>query len=668
MTPEGVESPLPKRPAPWRASFAILAGAAMFMAALALGVWFTATRLEDQSRQWQERLISNGLAMHAEDMRRSVSPNVIWDDAVKHLDLKPDAAWAQDNIGKYFWREDGYSLVFVLGADGEPKYAPVIAQLRARELARGRDDPKQTEPSVDIDGDTAARLGSEAHILFAALVQSDHSAHVAASARAPIVVVAEPIDRVFLTKLTRRHMLKGLTVLPAGAPVPKGFLSAPLNDVRGVAVARLAWRPHDSVASLIGVAVPLLAIAILALTLFPVLLIRHERRRVRALTALMADARQASEAKSAFLATMSHEIRTPLNGILGMAQAMERDALPDRQRTRLAVIRSSGQTLLEILNDVLDLSKIEAGKLVLEEVEFDLEAMMQDVRHCFATLAREKGLDFVVDPGEAGGVYRGDPTRVRQVLFNLVSNAMKFTDAGAVQLEAWCDDGKLTLQVSDTGIGIVADKQATIFGKFNQADASTTRRFGGSGLGLSICRDLVELMGGTISVASRPGYGSTFTVTLPLERVGEASEEVADAAARGDAPNLSGLRILAAEDNPTNQLVLKALLSGLGVEPTIAANGEEAVDAWSQGQWDLILMDVQMPVMDGLAAARAIREREAETGRRRTPIVALTADAMSHQEQACLAAGMDGRLTKPIDVAQLFEVVTSLGSRDELAA
>jgi CheY-like chemotaxis protein len=351
-----------------------------------------------------------------------------------------------------------------------------------------------------------------------------------------------------------------------------------------------------------------------------------------------------------------------------MAQAMERDALPDRQRVRLAVIRSSGQTLLEILNDVLDLSKIEAGKLVLESVEFDLEALMQDVRHCFAALARDKSLEFIVDPGEACGLYQGDPTRLRQVLFNLVSNAMKFTDAGTVQLEARCEDGKLSLRVSDTGIGIVAEKQATIFGKFNQADASTTRRFGGSGLGLSICRDLVELMGGTITVESRPGYGSTFTVVLPLERLGEACGASEPADEPAETPDLSDLRVLAAEDNPTNQMVLKALLSGLGVEPMLVANGEEAVEAWAAGRWDLVLMDVQMPVMDGLAAARVIRTREAETGAPRTPIIALTADAMSHQEQACLAAGMDGRLTKPIDVSQLFEVVAGFSSKDELAA
>jgi signal transduction histidine kinase/CheY-like chemotaxis protein len=689
MTPEGVQFHSPRSAAPWRGSAAISAGAVLLVMALACGLWFATTRLEAQSRARQEQLVANGLALHLEDMGRSLSPNVIWDDAIRRLELKPDPAWAREFIADYYWREDGYQLAYVLDAQSKPLFAfdrgqavpprafdaiaaaaaPLVADIRRREAGRNLADPGQSRRSPSIDARTTARRGPAAYLVAAALVQADHSSGVKAGQQAPIVVVAEPVDGVFLAGLKRRYLLDDLRVQAPGAAVPAGMIGTPLRSSDGAATARLVWRPHDSVAPLIGIAAPMMAAAFMGLMLFTAMLIQHERKRTAALTEAMRDARQASDAKSAFLATMSHEIRTPLNGILGMAQAIERDSLPDRQRARLAVIRSSGQTLLEILNDVLDLSKIEAGKLVLESVDFDLGALMVEVHHCFTALARNKGLEFVIEPGDAAGLYRGDPTRVRQVLFNLVSNAMKFTDAGEVRLEARPEMGSLILAVSDTGIGIVADKQSTIFGKFNQADASTTRRFGGSGLGLSICRDLVELMGGEISLSSRPGYGSTFTVRLPLERLGDAPADAEAARADDKASDLSGLRVLAAEDNPTNQLVLRALLSGLGVNPTIVNNGVEAVEAFGSGAWDLVLMDVQMPEMDGPTATRAIRAREAETGARRTPIVALTADAMSHQEAAFLAAGMDGRLTKPIDVAQLFDLVAGIGAaRDELAA
>jgi CheY-like chemotaxis protein len=355
---------------------------------------------------------------------------------------------------------------------------------------------------------------------------------------------------------------------------------------------------------------------------------------------------------------MSHEIRTPLNGVLGMVQAMAADKLSAVQRDRLDVIRQSGEALLAILNDVLDLSKIEAGRFELEQIEFDLCDLMRGAHSAFTALANKKGLSFdlTIEPA-ARGVYLGDPTRVRQILYNLISNALKFTEHGEVRVKALLAGDALTLVVCDTGLGIDPERAGALFDKFTQADASTTRRYGGTGLGLSICRELAQLMGGEIKVASTIGEGSSFSVTLPLKKVGEA---LAPQFALPPAPSpqteaaLPRLRVLAAEDNSVNQLVLKTLLHQIGVEPHVVDDGAQAVQAWRDQPWDVILMDMQMPIMDGLAATRAIREAEAATGRPRTPIIALTANAMSHQIRLCRAAGMDGHVAKPIETARLF--------------
>jgi signal transduction histidine kinase/ActR/RegA family two-component response regulator len=394
--------------------------------------------------------------------------------------------------------------------------------------------------------------------------------------------------------------------------------------------------------------------------------IDDEKRREAELIEARNAAEAANEAKSAFLATISHEVRTPLNGILGMAQAMHREELPDEQRARLDVIRQSGETLLAIVNDVLDLSKIGAGKLALEDVEFDLAAAITSAHATFAPVAAEKGLAFDLEVAScARGVYRGDPVRVRQILYNLISNALKFTDAGEVRVRLSRSGEELSLEVSDTGIGIPIERQKALFQPFVQADASTTRRYGGSGLGLSICRELAALMGGGIVVTSAPGLGSTFTVRLRLPFVGREGAEaaVATAEAPGDG-GLATLRVLAAEDNPVNQMVLRTLLEQVGVTLRVVENGREAVDAWAAGEWDLILMDAQMPEMDGLEAASAIRAAEVAEGRQRTPIIALTANAMAHQVAAYRDCGMDATVAKPLEVARLFAAMREVLEAD----
>jgi signal transduction histidine kinase len=382
--------------------------------------------------------------------------------------------------------------------------------------------------------------------------------------------------------------------------------------------------------------------------------------RTRELEQAKEEAEAANVAKSAFLATMSHEIRTPLNGVLGMAQAMGGDQLSDLQRERLDVVRKSGEALLAILNDILDLSKIESGKLDLEEVDFDLDAVIRGALSTFTQLANSKGLSLSFTAEGARGVYRGDPTRLRQILYNLFSNALKFTDSGGIKVVVANEPPGLALSVQDTGIGMPPEVTGKLFEKFVQADASTTRRFGGSGLGLAICRELADLMGGSIDVESQVGVGSKFTVRLAIPRIGDGADAIAPIADDQTEEIETGaldLRVLAAEDNPVNQLVLKTLLHQAGINPVIVENGALAVEAWRQANFDIILMDVQMPEMDGPSAARIIREAELATGRARTPIIALTANVMPHQVALYHEVGMDGHVAKPIEIGLLFAAI-----------
>jgi signal transduction histidine kinase len=389
-------------------------------------------------------------------------------------------------------------------------------------------------------------------------------------------------------------------------------------------------------------------------------------------------ARDAAEAanvlKSHFLANMSHEIRTPLNGVLAMAQIMALGELSAVQRERLEVVHQSGEALLAVLNDVLDLSKIEAGKMELEPVEFELADLARDAEAAYGEVARRRGLELVVElRAPEGDRRRGDVGRLRQIASNLLSNAVKFTERGVVrltlQIEPLAAGGgeALRLTVQDTGIGIPADKLPILFQKFTQVDSSTTRRFGGTGLGLAICRELAELMGGRMWVDSREGEGSTFHLLAPLPRASARPAYAAPAPAPLSLGGPRAPRVLAAEDNPANQLVLRTIMQTFGAQLTLVADGRAAVEAWRGGAFDLVLMDIQMPVMDGVAATLAIREAEAEAeaqgyGAPRTPIVALSANAMTHQVKAYLAAGMDMHLAKPLDIAKLLDLLRAVGA------
>jgi signal transduction histidine kinase/ActR/RegA family two-component response regulator len=381
--------------------------------------------------------------------------------------------------------------------------------------------------------------------------------------------------------------------------------------------------------------------------------------------ARLAEARAAAEAanraKGEFLAHMSHELRTPLNGVLTMAQLMAKGDLSPAQRAKLDVVLMSGEDLLHVINDVLDFSKIEAGMLELETVVFDPREVLTGVLASFKAVARRKSVHLKLHMADVAGLRRGDPARLRQIVGNYVANALKFTLEGGVDIdvEAYSDDGVegLKIAVRDTGIGIEPDGMGRLFQRFSQVDASTTRKFGGTGLGLAICRELACRMGGAAWADSTPGKGSTFYVTLPLPH---AQEAAGDAKTSANAGLGEGLRILAAEDNPTNQAVLTAIMGALDVDLTVAGTGVEALELWRKGSFDLILMDVHMPEMNGLEATRQIRAAEARSGRRPIPIIALSANAFAHQVTECVEAGMDDHVSKPIDIQALTRSIERL--------
>ena len=385
-----------------------------------------------------------------------------------------------------------------------------------------------------------------------------------------------------------------------------------------------------------------------------------ERQRVNVeLRSAKERAEEAARLKSEFLANMSHEIRTPMNGVAGMISLVLDRSQDPEAREQLLVAQNAAQSLVTILNDILDLSKIEAGKLTIDAIPCDLPAMARDCLRMFEFAVRQKPLDLRLDVDPGCPVWvRADPVRLRQVLLNLVGNAVKFTAAGSVTLTLTPQPGDLIrFEVRDTGIGIAADKMHAIFDAFTQADGSHTRQFGGTGLGLTITRRLVQLMGGRLWAESEPGHGSRFVVEVALPAAAAPQAQEKPAAAPVPATQL---RVLVAEDNPINQKVVCSMLRRQGWHVTLAVNGAEACRHFLENTYDLVLLDVQMPEMDGLEASQRIRAEEARRGSGRIPILALTAHASQAQHEQCLEHGMDSVITKPVNLPGLLREINAV--------
>jgi signal transduction histidine kinase/CheY-like chemotaxis protein len=647
------------------------------------GVLGEGSRLLNNLKAKEDRfLIANMVDRIVARAKDDATTVTVWDQAYQHLMPGGDAAWMNAEVGAYMTKNRPFERSIALDSHGVAFFAwdqqhqvdpasqrrfladsaRLIDRARAAEQVMLRDPHRDpTEPATAMG---IVRSGGVRYLVGVSSVTPSHEGTPLRPGPSSMVVAGEVLDGRILASLHRMRVNQPRIVDQSDSPA-----SVPLRGPDGRPVGFVVWTPlHPGVAAL-RAAAPALSLGLAAFAAVMAVLVRQMFRVTRELDAYerahdkavrdLEEARDRAEAanvaKTQFLANMSHEIRTPLNGILGMAQVLALGGLPKDAQDKVQVIRNSGETLLHLLNDVLDLSKIEAGRLEVDAEPFDLALVIAGATAAFAEGASRKGVAFAVDIApELCGLWRGDPGKIRQVLGNLVANAVKFTSAGEVRLTVRPAVDGLAFAVKDTGLGIPGPLLVKLFQRFSQADASTTRKFGGTGLGLAISRDLVELMGGTISVASVEGQGSTFTVELPVAWLGPTAEAPPE---KPPQPGLPKVRILAAEDNRTNQVLLKAMLDPLGVDLRIAGDGREALALFCAEAFDLVLMDIQMPVMNGVDAALAIRALERAEGRRPTPILALSANAMRHQIEEYLATGMNGFIAKPIDMATLIQAI-----------
>jgi signal transduction histidine kinase/ActR/RegA family two-component response regulator len=633
--------------------------------------------VNDLTQSREARLLDRGIERRLARLNNDTAYIAIWNETYRQAMTRFDPVWWHENLGEYLHRHMGHNITLVARPQGDVIYAaldgqPVSPDRLAAFITAARplisDVARQTARKPEPGGGparvidyhhrrSAIRTPSMTYLALAGNVAPEPGYRGPVDPGSPLIVVsALRMDRPFIADLGADYGLLDLRLDPSplGAEV-----ALPLRGLSGQPLARLLWTPLRPGQKVLVSARGTFASVGLCLLLLITLLMLRIRAVARNLAQAAVAARAADRAKSQFLANISHEIRTPLNAVLGMAQVMAGDELSPRQRERLSLIGESGQVLLGVLNDVLDLSRIEAGQLSINAAPFEIDSLVSSTVHGFAGQAQSRGLEMQIRmPPELSGWWRGDDQRIRQILSNLVSNALKFTEVGRVSVIVAPSATGLSFCVADTGPGIQPAVLAGLFGRFAQADESSTRRHGGAGLGLAISRELAELMGGRLTAESTPGQGSRFTLDLPLVRVLDQAPVLSPPPPVQPAALERPLRILAAEDNAANRRVLAALLEPLDADLTLVCDGRALVEAWDQTDPDIILADIQMPEMNGLEATRMIRSLEQARGGASVPIIALTANVMTDQIQAYRQAGMTGHVAKPIQIAALLEALS----------
>ena len=657
------------------------------LGALILGLLWGAQGVDHIARDTQQSVVAKGLETRFSELEALVVPQADWDDAVAHLDNRFDPAWAAANVGAFLTQTSGFELASVFDASDRPIFsvsgdaplsegaakalqaasAPLIERIRLAEARRGpfrKAGVSRRMISKPIQASGVGRLDSKVFRFTATLVQPDFGTALPRGARAPVIVVGEAIDGAFLAKMVGRYRLRDGRLAPATAPSGKPFASATISDAAGQPLLSLRWTPEKPGERLLR---QTFGIAVGAIMLFALCLLLIHRIAQRALFDLVRSKEQLAEAltaaqgavvaKSEFLASMSHEIRTPLNGVIGALHLLETEPLSKQGATLLSRALGSGKMVNELINDILDLSRIEAGQMSLSPLATDLPHLVRTVADAFVAPCEDKGVRLDVELANDLGWGEVDPLRLRQCLFNLIGNAVKFTETGAIRvaMARVPASDRVLIQVLDTGIGISEAAQAVLFQRFTQADSSISRRHGGAGLGLAITRHLAELMGGGVSLVSRPGEGATFSLEFRAPQVVEGE---ACAATKALADPLTDVRILLVDDNATNRLIGSTMLARLGADVSLASSGNEALEAARVALFDLILMDIQMPEMDGLEATRRLGSELGPNAK--TPIIALTANALPHQRDAYLAGGMQGVIAKPISPQALMAEISRI--------
>ena len=666
-----------------------VSGMVMFGLTLIAGARSTDARSGEIERQQ----IQSGHATRLGELAALVMPQAIWDQAVVRLDNRFDAGWASLNIGTYLNQVGGFELAEIvdrsdrpifLAIDGEsanaaPSDRPSIAlphlieSIRDQERQRGtflRRGQSKKMIAAPIQATTVSMIGGQPYAIVATLVQPDFGTALPIGPRAPIVFAADALDDSFLANIaTRYQLIEAMLADPSSQPEPHQT-EVTIADDAGRPMIAVRWRQHKPGTAMLEQTwvymSAVFAFFVLSIILVHLAVVRANGELIlkeEALEAALAKAEQASRVKSQFLANMSHELRTPLNGIIGLMDLLRERQTDTHSREMTDTVIASGRTLELVVNDILDVSRIEAGQLAFETAPFKLGEVLGNAVDLHAATATAKGLSLTLRMAEAtDATYLGDRTRIGQIVSNLISNAVKFTAAGEVSIAVRRRRSAICISVSDSGIGFDRATASRLFDRFEQADVSVSRKFGGTGLGLSICRSLTEMMGGRMAVRGSPGRGSIFFAYLPLPRIADVPFHVIETVPDSPAPDSGplALKVLFADDHEVNRRVVSMILASANIDLTVVENGALAVEAAATNRFDIILMDVQMPVLDGLSATRRIRALELADGRGRTPIISLTANAMPEDVTLSLEAGSDLHLAKPIRPDVLLEAIARL--------